>query len=75
MKSVYEECLEAGVPMDNHASDLYIPVNEITQAILDRHPERSRTIFTNQNDGKQWFDVTLAFEPWWDERANRTTKI
>jgi hypothetical protein len=54
--------------MDNHASDLYIPVNEITQAILDRHPERPRTIFTHEIDGTQWFDVTFAFEPWWDDK-------
>lgn len=69
--SIYEDCTAAGVQIDNHASDMYIPVNAVTQAIVARYRKETGLridTFTNQVDGKLWYDVPFAFVPWWEKR-------
>jgi hypothetical protein len=62
--------ISAGVKVDNHESDLYVPVNETTRAILAQYPDTARpTVFTSQTDGKAWFDIPFAFEPFWKVRS------
>ena len=65
--SIYTECKAAGVKMDNHESDLYVPVNEKTRSIVAtyQHKENVST-FTHQVNGERWYDIPFAFDPWWD---------
>lgn len=69
--SIYEQMRDAGVQMDSHQSDLYVPVNETTTAILhnsdDLFANPRDLIFTNQTDGKQWYDLPFQFTPFWDK--------
>ena len=73
LRSIYDACLAAGVPMDSHESDLYIPVNETTTAILRRFGSTAST-FTNQVAGGLWYDVPFAFLPWWEKRQALASK-
>jgi hypothetical protein len=66
-KTLYQECVECGILMRNHASDLYIPANEDTIHLLKKHNKRATT-FINQVEGGLWFDVAFAFDPWWVAR-------
>ena len=73
--SLWAALKEAGIEMDNHASDLYCPVTPTTQEILARYPTElanSRT-FVSQIDGKPWYDVPFAYVPWWEARAPKAT--
>ena len=35
MKHIYEQLKEAGIEIDNHESDLYCPVNDVSTAIIE----------------------------------------
>ncbi len=69
--SLYGDLLAAGVPMDNHESDLYFPCTEQTRAILARFPysEKIASRFLDKTTGECWLDVPFAFLPWWEKRA------
>lgn len=68
---LYADCVAAGIPVRNHESDLYIPVNETTRELLQKHDKKAGT-YTNQVEGDQWFDVPFAFTPYWDAKAKRS---
>lgn len=67
-ESLYAECVRLGVPVRNHYSDLYIPVNELTREILSRHPECRHSGFTNQVEGGLWYDCPFQFLPYWESK-------
>ena len=67
-KTLYQACVDSGIPTDNHESDLYIPVTEQTTALLKQYGYRATT-FRSQVDGQTWYDVPFMFQPYWDRRA------
>lgn len=68
-ESLFDQVKAAGLPFDNHESDLYIPVNETSQKLINGYKFKSNvTQFTSQIDGKRWFDVPFAYEPFWPKR-------
>ena len=70
--SLYEKVVAAGIKHSNHASDLYIPVNEDTTKLIAEYEYKCNvTKFVSQIDGKVWFDVPFAFIPWWEARQNK----
>lgn len=75
MKNIYDLMVEAGVEIRNHYSDLYVPVTEETRKIVDSYNCKcSVKVFTSLIDGKRWFDIPLAYAPYWDKRmGNRAT--
>jgi hypothetical protein len=77
MPTLYETLLAAGIPTDNHESDLYFPDTPETQAILDQFPKQKALAshFLNQGEGHRgdlWFDVPFAFDPWSQQRCPET---
>ena len=66
--SLYDEMVKAGVEMDHHESDLYVPVNDVTRAILARYPKQARKTFASNPDGKPWYDIHFAYEPFWADK-------
>ena len=66
--TIFEKVQAAGIPHDNHSSDLYIPVTEETKALVAQYEHKtSVTVFTSQIDGKSWFDIPFAYEPFWKD--------
>ena len=67
--SIYEQMKAAGVKIASHETDLYVPVNETTQAIVDGYRFKSIvTTFTNQVEGGRWYDIPFAYTPAWDAK-------
>jgi len=66
--SLYDELLAAGVPLDNHESDLYVKDTPEARAILAKHGKRAAP-FVNQIDHTIWFDVPFMYEPFWRARV------
>ena len=76
MKTLYTEIKAAGIPHDNHYSDLYIQDTPRSREILARYPlEKSNSkSFRNQappNVGQLWIDVPFAFDPYWEKKQQR----
>lgn len=65
--TIYEQMLEAGVEVDHHESDLYVPANEVTRKILDgagvKRDAYHASLFWR--DGAAWYDVPFAYDPFW----------
>jgi len=57
--SLYDELKGAGIPLDNHESDLYFLDTPESRAILARFPEKASIAkpFVCMNDRKDWIDV------------------
>ena len=70
MKLFYQHVLTQGIRHDNHCSDLYVPVNLETTRLVNKYRFKCNvTTFISQIDGKQWYDVPFAYEPYWERRA------
>lgn len=70
MASIYNQMIEAGVEVSSHESDLYVPVNDITNKIISNYKHKHNcTRFANNIDGKLWIDIPFAYDPWWTARG------
>jgi hypothetical protein len=71
---IYEEAQKLGVEIDHHASDLYIPVTPKTKKLIEQYEYRSIVkIFQNQIDGKSWYDIPFAYQPFWNKVSGLRT--
>ena len=62
--SIYSEMMVAGVEIDHHCTDLYVPVNEVTTSIIDRYEFKCNvTKFRSAIDGTPWYDIPFAYTP------------
>ena len=73
--SLYTDLIEAGIPVNNHYSDLYFAVTPETHAILRKHPLQCQnaTVFASQIDGQRTYDVPFAFVPYWERKTKGST--
>ncbi|MFA5385596.1 MAG: hypothetical protein WC364_13255 [Eubacteriales bacterium] len=66
---IYQEMKNAEIEIDHHESDLYVPCNQKTKAILNQYQYRENVIvYTNKQDGKLWYDIPFAYSPYWEKR-------
>ena len=72
-KSIYQQIKETGVEISNHYSDLYVPQNKTTLPIIAAYRKEGHTVevFRNNIDGKNWYDIPFAYEPYWEMVANK----
>lgn len=64
--SIYQQMVEAGVEIDHHATDLYVPVTEASTELVCAYRWRKNvTTFINQVTGDLWYDIPFAYEPAW----------
>jgi hypothetical protein len=67
--SLYTDLLAAGVPLDNHRSDLYAKVTPESRVLVDAYEHRKNvTVFVSQVDGEPWYDIPFAFDPFWERK-------
>lgn len=68
--ALFNQVKELGIQYDSHETDLYLPVNEQTQRLIDVYEFKSNvTQFTSQIDGKRWFDIPFAYLPAWEKKT------
>lgn len=67
--TIYNDLLAAGVELDSHESDLYAVVTPTSTAIVDRYIAAGNRVtgFTALADGRRWYDIPFAFDPFWDQ--------
>jgi hypothetical protein len=67
--SIYERLRAASIPLDSHESDLYAKVTPESSAIVRAYEHRQNVrVFVSQIDGRPWFDIPFAYQPFWDAR-------
>lgn len=62
--TIYEAMKEAGVPIEHHETDLYVPVTPVTRAIISNY-EHKKIVSTFVSEGRFWFDIPFAYTPAW----------
>lgn len=70
--TLYERLYAAGIEMDSHHSDLYVPVTPESREIIEQakkdHPTILESIFVSDVDGKEWFDLPFEYQPYWEQK-------
>lgn len=69
----YKVLVASGAKIDNHESDLYVEATEETRRIIAAS-KWTFSAFTSQVDGKRWYEVPFAYEPWWEARQAKVTR-
>ena len=70
--SLYQDLTAAGIPIDNHESDLYFPATPAALEILAQYPQQKKNArhFVDQTKPPhRWVDVPFEFDPWWEGKA------
>jgi len=70
MASLYKDLVRAGIPTDNHESDLYVLDTPEARETIKKYAYKFTT-FTSDIDGKRWIDVPFAYEPFWEKVESR----
>ncbi len=74
-KELYAAVVAAGIPVDHHESDLYIPVTEETRKLVAEYqfPKNVTSFLSNipEADGvrRMWYDIPFAYQPFWERVA------
>ena len=70
--SIMEEMEAAGVEIDHHYSDLYVPVTPETKRIVSGYTYKANvTTFRSLADGALWYDIPFAYAPYWQRALRR----
>ena len=73
---IFDQVVAAGIPHHHHATDLYIPVNRQTTALIAAYAFKSNvTTFTNQVEGGLWYDIPFAYLPAWEAKAKHSNAL
>lgn len=68
--SLFDKVKALGIHFASHETDLCIPVNEQTKALIAEYEFKSNvTVFTNQVEGGLWYDIPFAYSPAWKSKA------
>lgn len=68
--AIYAEMMRAGVPVEHHESDLYVPATDVTRQIVQAYRRAGMSGITTfkGSDGRTWFDIPFAYEPFFARR-------
>lgn len=69
--TMYEHCKALGVPIENHESDLYVPVTEETTRLVASFPfrEQVRTFRHNVHE-TLWYEIPFSYDPYWAHKRS-----
>ena len=71
--SIYEKMVQAGIIPEHHFSDMYVRVTPTTKAIVAEYEYKNNVrIFSDIVDGKAWYDIPFAYDPFWDNDSNES---
>jgi Zn-finger protein len=71
--SLYSECVEAGLELDHHESDLYIKDCPKARELLDSRKIKFET-FRCRFDGAVWLDAPFCYIPFWEALDKRDAR-
>lgn len=62
--NIYKAMKKAGVEIDHHEGDLYVPASPAALKIVADYKWRCNvTEFTSAKDGTRWLDIPFAYSP------------
>ena len=62
--------VDAGVEIGSHDSDMYVPVNDVTTALIKDYTFNCNvTTFYSNITGERCYDTPFAFNPYWEART------
>lgn len=71
--SLYHDLIKAGIPTDNHESDLYAKVTPESMKLVRRAADKGDvsgvTTFKSNTDGTPWYDIPFAYVPYWEAKT------
>lgn len=70
---IYQSLIDAGVRVESTDCDLYVPVNPITNPIIEGYRFRS-SVRTCSRERALWYEIPLAYMPYWQARAAQREK-
>jgi len=63
--TIYEQMKKAGVKIEHHESDMYVPKNEVTDAIIaDYEFKDNCEEFYSDMSQEYWYDIPFAYDPY-----------
>lgn len=69
---IHAEAVKLGVKIGAHESDMYLPVTPETSRLVEQYEFKGNVkMFTSQIDGKKWYDIPFAYQPYWDRVEGR----
>jgi hypothetical protein len=69
-KHIYYQLKAAGVPMDNHESDLLVQMTPESTAIVNEYEFKQNVrTFHCQTDRTTWYEIPFAYLPYWADIA------
>jgi hypothetical protein len=69
---IYGKMIAADIEIACHETDLYVPVNYITTAIISGYEHKGIvTRFISQVDNTAWYDIPFAYMPEWIRKTGR----
>lgn len=73
MEHIYDELKAAGVPLDNHESDLYAKATQDARRIVRKHLDAGKIADapTFWSGGELWYDLAFQYLPFWQEKQHR----
>jgi hypothetical protein len=64
-ESLYVKLKAAGVPVETHASDLWVPISDASRAIVEKYEYfQNVTVFWSERDQDFFYDVPFGFAPY-----------
>lgn len=70
--TIYEKMVQAGVKIENHCSDLYVPKNAITDQIVQLFAYCTMVeTFTDNIDRTLWYNIPFCYDPYWINKAKQ----
>ena len=69
--TLYDKMVALNIPIDNHESDLLVPVTSETTEVV-RTYQFSNLVKKFQFKGEPWYEIPFAFQPYWDAKAGVT---
>ena len=73
--ALYDELKEAGCTIDNHESDLYVQVDDVSRSLVraaigrEEIGQSTVSMFRSAINGTLHYDVAFAYAPFWRKRA------
>lgn len=64
-QTVYQMLVAAGIPVENHYSDLYVQATPEALDIVRKAGKRCES-FVHQIHGNRWLDIPFSFDPYWE---------
>jgi hypothetical protein len=67
--TLYTDCVEAGLKIDHHESDLYIKDGyKARELVIKNGKVKLMEEFIDNIDHEDWIEIPFAYDPWYEKK-------